>query len=321
MWPNFILTVGNYPMAASPEQPFPIRYPENLTLFGAALAERLTTSEIPVVTPYDLFLKVRTLRQSEQRLYVNPNSSLRGVYDRARRNLLDCKVISSDRDYRFKAFRINNNGDGPAEEICCLVDRFCYISHLSAMQRYGLTDRRPLALHLSTPRGQTLKGLIRREMLATYGSSSELLPDEAMPLLGVHHPNTVRGQRISVHHTLHPCDAVKLVGSHARIATIGQTFLETLEKPELCGGMPHVIGVWSEHAELYLEDIIDAVDAAESIIAKMRAGYILQDVADVRNDRVSGWKQYAQRGGSRVLDPAKPFAPTYSEDWMISINV
>lgn len=39
-----------------------------------------------------------------------------------------------------------------AEEVVCSVDPFCYVSHLSAMEYHGLTNRMPTLLFISSPR-------------------------------------------------------------------------------------------------------------------------------------------------------------------------
>ena len=110
-------------------------------------------------------------------------------------------------------------------------------------------------------------------------------------------------------------------GSSVRLSTIGQTFLDMLQKPDLCGGMYHVLDVWEEHAETYLNDIVAAVETASSGIVKSRAGYILEERQGLHHPGIERWKVSGQRGGSRKLDPAKEFAPTFSATWMISLNV
>lgn len=303
------------------EKLLPPKYPERLTRIGEAISSRLEESGLPIITNYALFIEVQDAYKSGQKLYLRRSTPTRNDYHRIRKNLLDANVLSPDKNYHYRAYRVNENPDKPAEEICCLADPFCYISHLSAMERYGLTDRRSKKLHISTPRGKTLKSLIEEKMNKDYGETHNLPHDEFMPLQGLSHPPQVRKQGVSVFKTLHPGQSIKLRGSYARIATIGQTFLDTLEAPDPCGGMAHVIDVWKEYARTYTDEIINAVDRAESKIAKVRAGYILEEVLDIRSDHVAHWKQHAQRGGSRVLDPSKPFAPKYSEGWMISINV
>jgi predicted transcriptional regulator of viral defense system len=94
-----------------------------------------------------------------------------------------------------------------------------------------------------------------------------------------------------------------------------------LEKPTLCGRMVHILEVWDAYAEIYMDEIIKAVDNNPKKIIKVRAGYILDEIIGYKSDRVYKWLENAQRGSSQVLDPDAPFSPTFSEKWMLSINV
>lgn len=299
----------------------PHLYGRRLTRAGAVLAERLTSIGKPVITPYELFLEIRRLYTSETKLYLRSKTPDQNDYTRIRRNLSRSKIISPDPDYHHRAYRILSNGDLPADDICCLIDPFCYISHLSAMQRYGMTNRRPKALHLCRPDRKIAKELAQKQMSADYKSELPKKSNDYISLAIVSHPSNVRGRQISVFDTKHYIKPVQIRGTHTRIATIGQTFLETLQKPGLCGGMPHVLDVWKEHAGKYLEEIISAVDNCDVKIIRVRAGYILDDLLGNKHPGIDRWLADAQRGSSRLLDPEKPYAPNYSEKWMVSLNV
>ena len=176
----------------------PTKYPERLTRLGIAISDRLEKSELSIITNYTLFLEVRALYHSGEKLYLRKSIPTRADYHRIRQNLLDANVLSPDRNYHHRAYRVNGNTDRSAEDICCLADPFCYVSHLSAMERYGLTDRRPKTLHISTPRGKTLKKLIQDKMTADYGENSNHSVDEVLPLQGISHPRQVRRQELTV---------------------------------------------------------------------------------------------------------------------------
>ncbi len=299
-------------------QPHP--YSRRLTRASAALAERLASTERPIVTPHELFLEIRHLYAIGTKLYLRSKFPNLNDYNRIRRNLSRGNFISPDHDYHHRAYRILSNGDLPADDICCLVDPFCYISHLSAMQRYGLTNRRPRALHLCRPDRRASKELARERMLSAYEGELPNSSDEYISLAIISHPSNVRGRQISVIDTKYYGNSVQIRGSHARIATIGQTFLETLQNPSLCGGMSHVLNVWKENAKKYLKEIISTVDECETKIVRVRAGYILDELLGNNHPSIDGWLAVAQRGSSRLLDPEKPYAPNYSEKWKISLN-
>lgn len=287
-----------------------------------ALRRALAEKGEPIVTSYSLFrlmqkiwadgeylgdvisLKIKVPGEKELKYYIN--------------TLFENRYLRDDDDFTGYAYRVSDVPDGPAEEITALVDPFCYISHLSAMQRYGLTTRAPIALQLSTPKDW--RGEAHKRELQDYG----LFPDIEKyreKLRRIPFPEKVRQRPVHVHTTKRSPVIKPIRNSAARIAAIGEVFVQMLSDPELCGGMAHVLEVWTEHASVYLDDIIPAVDAAPEKIVKVRAGYILDERLNLNSPKIENWSRFAQRGGSRLLDPSRPYVSKYSEKWMISLNV
>lgn len=298
-----------------------ISYTVKLTRVAHALATTLEEGEKPVFRDYELFFTLKNIYKNPEGLYLRNKNLSVAAYRRARNLLIKAQIINRDQDYP-NTYRVLSLPDLPADDITCLADPFCYISHLSAMQRYGLTDRRPEALHITTPANPLIKNLIEEKMNIDYGCSiANIKRDEFLRLTITHHPHIVRKRKIENYSTKKWGSHVNVKGTYARISTIGQTFLDMLEKPELCGGISHIIDVWKENARDYIEDIISSVNNAQKPIYKVRAGYILDEVMGIERSEIAEWEQYAQRGGSRILDPTKPFINKYSEKWMISINV
>lgn len=185
------------------------------------------------------------------------------------------------------------------------------------MQRYGLTDRSPEALHLTTPARAVWNRMRDDKMAADLGE----IPDrDRPPLLRVTLGEVIRRRPVVIHETSHPATPVAVRGEYARIASIGRTFVDMLAEPALCGGMRHVLEIWSREAKGWAAEIIEEADQVDAKIVKVRAGYLLSEVLDVEDGRVEGWSRFAQRGGSRKLDPDAPYAPVFSERWMLSLN-
>lgn len=294
-------------------------YFHRLTRAANRLAELLEENGTPVITPFDFFRIIwRMYRESSgQRLYLRSDTPNRSNYLHLQSSLRHAGLIRQDRDYGDRAIRVVNISDLPADDIACIVDPTCYISHLSAMQRWGLTDRSPKALILTRPDRKTAAKRLLAYRTESLGKDNA----NAFPLGIVGHPSRVRGRIVRTYESKTAGAFLINRGSNARLSTIGQTFLDMLQKPGLCGGMPHVLEAWEEHAETYLDDIVKAVDTAKSRLVKSRAGYILEERLGLYHRGIEHWKAFGQRGSSRKLDPSRDFAPTFSETWMISLNV
>lgn len=289
------------------------------TRLSSILAQEIHELRRPILSNYELFLLVWHIYENKNAKYLRSNVPSHDSFLRVRRVLRKQGVIIPDKDYT-QLWRATDNPDKSADEIACAADLYCYISYFSALQRYGLTVRRPKALHLTQPSRSLLRQLLIEQVERDW-EFDEDRPPYAESLFATYHPPIVRGQKMLIHSTQNIGNYIQIKGSYARIATIGQTFLDTVSHPERCGGMLHVLDIWKEHSKTYLEDIVLAIDDAPKTIQKVRAGYILSELLGISDSRVNAWKQFAQRGGSRVLDPTAPYAPKFSEDWMMSINV
>lgn len=297
----------------------PSLFPVKLTHAATHLSEVLREANLPVVTPFGFHRFVWQLytEPTEQKLYLRSALPSSSDTSRLRQSLKKAGLIGADPDYGNKVIRVMNVPDSPADDIACLADPTCYVSHLSAMQRWGLTDRHPEKLILSRPDRPTATKTLQAQMDIALKAGEEV----PFPLRLMAHPAEVRQRPIMVLETKTAGASVQVRGNHVRVATIGQTFLDMVQKPDLCGGMTHIIDVWEEHARSYLEEIVAAVDTAHAAIAKSRAGYILEERLGLIHPTVASWKALGQRGGSRKLDPDKDFAPEFSETWMLSLNV
>ncbi|WP_309630130.1 hypothetical protein [Brevundimonas sp.] len=289
--------------------------------FTDAVEAALLADDQPAVTDYDLYARARAIRAAGEwdgrAIKRNPTewdvSRLRSLL----RRLTDKSAIAQDMDFNSGVWRIvQSTRAGSAEEIACIADPFCYVSHLSAMQRYGLTDRSPEALHLTRP-ARALWNAMRDEKMGLEGADEEA---KALFLrFGI--GETLRRRPVVTHETRHPATPVAVRGERTRISSIGRTFIDMLTHPDLCGGMRHALDVWDRSAGQFIDEIIPAVEATSSKIDKVRAGYILEERLQIDDPRIQAWRAFAQRGGSRKLDPEAPYAPTFSETWMISLNV
>lgn len=126
--------------------------------FAKALTYSITRLNQPVVTLYQISVLVCNLFLSK---------SFQGAPISLRRfNFPDRAYLFKQKQYLEKVGILQTNKNFPgksvfnvfenpvllsAEEIICVVDPFAYISHLSAMEFHGLTDRIPSSIFYSTP--------------------------------------------------------------------------------------------------------------------------------------------------------------------------
>lgn len=287
-----------------------------------AIADALIDSDVPVITDYDFYrlgARIFAARSwKDQPLTRLPKDWDHQRMRNAQRQLRARQAIVPDADFRMGMWRVvQSSRAGSAEEIASIADPFCYVSHLSAMERYGLTDRSPEALHLSTPWRPIWNELRDRRIAADTLDRPHI---DAPSLVRFGFKARVRRRPVIVHETRHPAEPVGISGELTRITSIGRTFADMVDAPALCGGIHHVLEIWERQASNWSNAIIAGVDSLDSKIAKVRAGYILSERLGIDDERIRAWEAFAQRGGSRKLDPDAAYIAPFSDRWMISIN-
>ena len=292
-------------------------------LFTDGIEQTLLKRDLPVTTFYDFFVLGYALFESK-RWDGEPLKRMPLGWDQtsaknAIKRMEKRRALVSDSDFRSGVWRvIQATRAGSAEEVACIVDPFAYVSHLSAMQKYSLTDRNPKALHLTTPR-RDIWNTLRNDRVR--GDLPEI---EGVEMPSLHRPgfqDIIRRRPVIVQTSSHPWTPVSVSGEETRITSVGQTFADMINEPGSCGGMRHVLDIWEREADQWVPEIVEAVNQLDSKIAKVRAGYIFSEVLGVDHPAISRWEEFAQRGGSRKLDPEREYFPEFSERWMISLNV
>jgi len=180
-------------------------YPEKLTRAGDYLASLLEELGLPIVPPFTFYQLIGKMYQEREgkRLYLRREEPNRDDYYRLRQNLSKTGLIRYDRDYGGRMMRVTKVSDLQAEDVICLADPICYVSHLSAMQRWNLTDRRSGHLIITRPDRKTARAKLHEIIANTRLFET---PD-IWKLKNATHPEVVRRRQIHVFES-------KTFGSH-----------------------------------------------------------------------------------------------------------
>lgn len=284
---------------------------KRMTRLSEAVTKALRHAGRPIIEDHDLWEILVKIYKDRAVSYLRGSLPTSSTLTRIRDVLKSERIIGRDHDYA-RAWRVNEVPDVQADEAVCLLDEGTCISHLSAMQKFNLTERRSRTLYITVATNDQWREII---------SGQIALDDTAPPRQRRHHPSVVRTREIDIFQTKSFPRTTRLKSSFVCITEIGETFLNMLEHPERCGGMPHVLDVFAKHATTYLPPIVKRIDQAETKLIKVRAGYILTEMLGLKNKTAESWVRFAQRGGSQRLDPKAPYKPQFSENWMISLNV
>lgn len=295
----------------------------NTLPLNQAVSRALADHARPVLTGYRLGLLVYRLvlagEMDGQRLNVRAPDRRR--YAQALRFLHEFGLVASVSGVtRDAAFTLAGRGAASPAEIACTVDPFAYVSHLSAMELHGFTDRVSQTLFLATPEPKAWKGFAAEMMRKDLGEQLAAYGEAGFPLLQRTRIDRLQGRPVRITHRSHLGAFRKTADSEVRVATIGRTFLDMLREPQLCGGIHHVLAVYQQHAARNLALIAAEVDQHGGPIDRVRAGYVLEELCGLQHPSIDEWQKSVARGGSRRLVAANEYAPTYSERWALSLN-
>jgi hypothetical protein len=289
-----------------------------------AVAARLADEAAPVVTKFSLGLLIfRTFAEGGyegRSLQHERRDPVADDVTQVRRELVDRAILMAEKELPEGVFAVRAHRHAPAEQVVCALDPFAYLSHLSAMEYYGLTNRIPVVLFITSPPSVAWKQRADKLMERELGGELDAYLGAGLPRPSRHGFRSVRGQSIkrtggSVHGAFTHIRSQRL-----RVATVGRTFLDMLRRPELCGGFAHVLEVFENHAVEHLPLIINEVNQHGRKIDRVRAGWILEKRCGVRDPAIDAWQADTQRGGSQKLNPHAEFSRVYSERWSLSIN-
>ena len=239
----------------------------------------------------------------------------------AEESLLSSGLIKNIGKDKSPFYTWRGAGESSKFELACCIDPFSAISHLSAMEWHGLSNRISERIFITTPSLPQWGNLARERMLQDLGSHFyKYIEVERLPYLSRPNIDRIGRRSLNRHETKKSVNPIK--GSElVRVTSIGKTYLDMLQDPLLCGGIQHVFECIKDHASRHLKLIFNEFDASGTAIDKVRMGFLLEKLCAISHPHLDSWAHtFAARGGSRKLDPQMPYEPSFSSKWCISIN-
>lgn len=246
----------------------------------------------------------------------------RSMFMAARRAMVARQVLQEDPHLPNTILRVPGHKDIDPANLMCQVDPFGHIAYLSAMAHHGLTNRLPRVLYFRTLDPSGWADAAQERMAKDLGEHLHAYLSSDLPSLRHTKLNKLGPLVVEMLRSKDAGTGWRHVGDQGlRVTTLGRTFLDMLQRPDLCGGIRHVIELFEEHAKTYLSVILPEITNHGGKMDQARAGYILEEKCGLSHPLIDEWAKGAIRGGSRRLDPQTEYVPIFSERWCISINV
>ncbi len=292
-----------------------------------ALSLHLSELDQPVISYYDIAMFIFNLLISGRykgdsvELSANDGNYINSL-EKNIEALIQFGIIDYHKDFsKGKIFKITAKKAYNAGDVLCSIDPFAYLSHLSAMDYHGFTDRIPKILYYTTPPTKDWVKFANDKMLKDSKGKLNEYFDGKLPRLTKTKIHTIDKTPIISYSSIHQGAFKKIEGRSLRVSTSGRTFLDMVRKPDYCGGMRHVLEVYSKFGKEHSRLIISEIDRHGNLIEKTRAGYILEEICKIKDEIIENWAKNVQRGGSRMLDPQSEYSDNYSAKWSLSINM
>ena len=183
--------------------------PELLVL----VADLLSAASAPALSAYDLG-KIAYLKGK-----LDTVSAPKKEFELIVKALAGFRLIKP-LDSRAAFILFGHHSATPAEIACCL-DPFAYVSHLSAMEHHGLTDRFPKLLYLTRPIASEWRKQADFRMQKDLGNVLEHYKKSGMPRLTRPSLNTIKDTTVHTQERSHLGAFRNVSGSALRVATIG----------------------------------------------------------------------------------------------------
>ena len=278
------------------------------------------------INRFDLFIKFRELfflkKLGDEKIEVHGNTNLELAFKRFTNNYLEEEPF-------VKAYGPHSTGYGyfakinakltPTELIFPLFP-YAYLTHLSAMRHYSITDRIPKKIQIEIPSRPKWKSLLVEDIK----KMDVLAKDKDMILNYLpRYPKSDElyfKKRILVSSTSSPLSNLTL-DNGVRVIEIGALFVEMINNPKECGGIEHVIDVFTEYGVTFKKKIYKAA-LESSLISQTRIGFIFEQILEQSDPEILKMKSRNKdlRGGSRVFLTGEDFSNIINIEWNLSLN-
>ncbi len=292
-----------------------------------AVQIRLAQQPHSLIRGFDISLIVHELYSTKKvgnrRMRIALDTPPEGKPQQIINELVKRKLISKPKNLSHRGIFELPGKEVSSEELICFMDPLCYLSHLSAMEIHGLTNRMAKTVFITSPIHKVWKPLID-QMTTKYIHDTPFSETiDHFPFAWHNLKGPIKRKPLQILNSQAWSKENYISLDTLRVSTVGRTFLDMIIRPELCGGIHHVLEVYEEHAKRYKNQILKEANAHANKLQKSRVGYIFEEILGIKdNPTIDAWASSAvQRGGSRKLDAQAPFAPEYSERWCLSLNI